>query len=137
MSILIDTHAAWFYAANNTRLPNHVIDQLDTTDADDLFVLDVTFYEWARLLKVGKIYAENPYGTLKHLERLYQTLASNAEVAWRAATFDWTKRNGKVPHLDPADRAIMAAAAVGKMTLVTADREMQAFAQTVGVQVLW
>lgn len=138
MKFLLDTHALWDHATGNRdHLPPAVVQALTTCLAKDLHFLDISLYELSRHLALGRIQVAAPLGALKKMEQIYKGIHSDAEITWMAASLDWQKRNGKGEHLDPADRAIMATAKLRDLTLVTADREMQAFAPELGVEVFW
>ncbi|MFU8847697.1 MAG: PIN domain-containing protein, partial [Opitutales bacterium] len=110
---------------------------LDEAQLKDLCVLDVSLYELARHMAVGRIEVDDPERTLITLENSYPILRSGAAIAWKSASLDWPKRNGKGQHLDPADRAIFAAAMLQKLTIVSADKEMHAYGPAAGVPLLW
>jgi PIN domain nuclease of toxin-antitoxin system len=137
MIYLLDTHALWHHASDGGGLSPLAADRLDAARVDDLSVLDVSLYELARHMAVGRIEVEDPVRTLATIERSYPILHSNATIAWESASMDWPKRNGKGQHLDPADRALMATALLHKLVLVSADREMHAHGPKAGVTILW
>jgi PIN domain nuclease of toxin-antitoxin system len=134
---LIDTHTLWHHASDGDGLSEVAANGLDGAPVGDLLVLDVALYELARHMAVGRIEVESPGHTLSIIERSYPLLHSDAEIAWKAASLDWPKRRGGAQHLDPADRAIMAAAIIHKLTIITADKEMHHYAAQNGVRVLW
>lgn len=103
----------------------------------EVAILDVSLQELARLFAAQRLQATHPLIVLKEAERTYPLLRTDAAVAWRAATLDWTRANGKEPHRDPADRALVAAALVHGMTLVTGDRELHTYSEVAGFPVLW
>lgn len=138
MKYLLDTHALWYHATGNREMiPAAIVEALSGSLAKDLHCLDVSLYEIARHLAMGRIQTPDPLKALKLLEQNYSMIHSTAEIAWIAASMHWQKSNGRGEHLDPADRAIMATAQLMDLTLVTADREMHAFAPACGVKVFW
>lgn len=137
MIYLLDTHALWHHAADSNELSPMAASLLDNAKLKDLCVLDVSLYELARHMAVGRIEVEDPLRTLAVIEDSYPILRSNAAIAWTSASIDWPKRNGRGQHLDPADRAIFAAALLHKLTIVSADREMHHHAPVAGVSLLW
>ena len=137
MIYLLDTHALWHHAADGDELSSHAAARLDTARLEDLCVLDVSLYELARHMAVGRIEVDDPLQTLATIERSYPILHSNAAIAWKSASMDWPKRNGKGQHLDSADRAIFAAAILHSLTVVSADKEMYDHAPAAGVSLLW
>jgi PIN domain nuclease of toxin-antitoxin system len=134
---LLDTHALWHHASDGDGLSERAAICLDGSAVEDLVVLDVSLYELARHIAVGRIEVESPLQTLATIERSYPMLHSDAEIAWNSASLDWPKRKGAGQHLDPADRAIMAAAIIHNLTIVTADEEIHHYAAKAGVEVLW
>ena len=137
MIYLLDTHALWHHASNGDGLSPRASTLLDEAYLEDLCVLDVSLYELARHMAVGRIEVEDPEQTLMTIEAKYPILRSDAAIAWKSASMDWPKRNNKGQHLDPADRAIFAAALLHGLTVVSADREMHHHSPTAGVSLLW
>lgn len=137
MIYLLDTHALWHHASDGDGLSPRAAFCLDEAPLKDLCILDVSLYELARHMAVGRIEVDDPERTLITLQNSYPILRSDAIIAWKSASLDWPKRNAKGQHLDPADRAIVAAAMLQKLTIVTADKEMHAFGPTAGVPLLW
>ena len=137
MKYLLDTHALWEHASDGDGLSSRAAACIDEAPVTDLLVLDVSLYELARHLAVGRIEADSPPRALARIERAYPVLHSDAEIAWLAASLDWPKRRGAGQHLDPADRALVAAAILHELTLLTADKEMHHFAAKQNVRVLW
>lgn len=137
MIYLLDTHALWHHASDGDGLSPLAAARLDAARADDLCVLDVSLYELARHMAVGRIEVEDPVHTLATIENGYPILHSNASIAWQSAAMDWPKRNGKGQHLDPADRAIFATALLHQLVVVSADQEMHHYGSVAGVQLLW
>jgi len=137
MIYLLDTHALWYHAWDGGELSPVAEAQVDEAKLEDLCVLDVSLYELARHMAVGRIEVENPLRALTTIENNYPILRSDAAIAWKSASLDWPKRNGKGQHLDPADRAIFAAAILYGLTVVSADQEMHNHGPIAGVSILW
>lgn len=137
MIYLLDTHALWHHASDSDELSSLAAARIDEARLEDLCVLDISLYELARHMAVGRIEVDDPFQTLALIEDNYPILHSDAKIAWKSASMDWPKRNGKGQHLDPADRAIFAAAILHGLTVVSADREMHHHAEAVGVPILW
>lgn len=137
MMYLLDTHALWHHASDGDELSPLAAARLDEANVEDIGILDVSLYEMARHMALGRIEVENPLQTLAIIEQAYPVKRSSASIAWTSATMDWPKRNGKGQHLDPADRAIFAAAILEGLTVVSADKEMHHFGPCVGVPVVW
>lgn len=137
MIYLLDTHALWHHASGSDELSPIAAARLDEANLEDLCILDVSLYELARHMAVGRIEVEDPLRTLAIIESTNPVLRSNSAIAWTSASMDWPKRNGKGQHLDPADRAIFAAALLHKLNIISADQEMHHHALAVGVSLLW
>lgn len=137
VNFLLDTHALWHHASDGDGLSGKAAQCLDESPVTNLLVLDVSLYELARHFFNGRIEVNSPLQTLSIIEHSYPILHSDAEIAWKSAELDWAKRRGVAQHLDPADRAIMAAAILHNLTIVTADREIHHYAAQMGVRVLW
>lgn len=137
MKYLLDTHALWHHASDGDGLSASAAALLDESPVGDLVVLDVSLYELARHIAMGRIQVESPLQVLSAIERSYPILHSNAEIAWKSAALNWPKRKGAAQHLDPADRAIVASALLHRLTIVTADKEMHHYADRIGVAVVW
>jgi PIN domain nuclease of toxin-antitoxin system len=137
MIYLLDTHALWHHAADGDGLSPLAAARLDQARVDELCVLDVSLYELARHMALGRIEVEDPFHTLATIENSYPILHSNTAIAWKSASMDWPKRNGKGQHLDPADRALFAAATIHQFVIVSADKEMHAHGPKAGVTILW
>jgi PIN domain nuclease of toxin-antitoxin system len=91
---LLDTHALWHHASNGDGLSPRVARRLDESLVTDLLVLDVSLYELARLIAIGRIKVEAPLQTVATIEESYPILHSDAEIAWKSASLDWPKRRG-------------------------------------------
>ena len=137
MIYLLDTHALWQHAADSDELSARAASLLDEAQLQELCVLDVSLYELARHMAVGRIEVEDPLRTLAIIGENYPIMHSDARIAWTSTSMDWPKRNDKGQHLDPADRAIFAAALLHKLTIISADREMHHHAPRAGVSILW
>jgi PIN domain nuclease of toxin-antitoxin system len=134
---LLDTHTLWHHASAGDGLSPLAARLIDEARVEDLRILDISLFELARHMAVGRLVVDDPEETLKTIETSYPVLRSDARIAWTSASMDWPKRNGKGQHLDPADRAIVAAARLHRLTILSADREMHHFGPNAGVPVLW
>lgn len=137
MKYLLDTHALWHHASDGDGLSARAATCLDTSPVEDLVVLDVSLYELARHIAIGRIEVDSPLQALSMIEQSYPILHSDAEIAWKSASLDWPKRRSGGQHLDPADRAILAAAIIHGLIIITADKEIHHYAAKVGAKVLW
>lgn len=137
MTYLLDTHTLWHHASGGDELSPQAAARINEAAVTDLCVLDISLYELARHMAMGRIEVEDPLETLTVIEDNYPILRSNAAIAWKSASMDWPKQNGKGQHLDPADRAIFAAALLFQLTVVSADKEMHHHGPAAGVSLLW
>lgn len=137
MSYLLDTHTLWHHASDGDGLSTRASELLDRARLKDLRILDISLYELARHMAVGRIEVNDPKETLATIEKHYPVISSNASIAWMSASMDWPKRDGKGQHLDPADRAIFAAAMLYNLTVITADREMHHHGPIIEVSLYW
>ena len=137
MIYLLDTHTLWHHASGGDELSPRAASRINEAAVEELCVLDISLYELARHMEVGRIEVDDPLRTLETIENNYPVLHSNAAIAWTSASMDWPKRNSKGQHLDPADRAIFAAALLYGLTVLSADKEMHHHGPAAGVNVLW
>ena len=137
MIYLLDTHTLWHHASDGDGLSPLAAALLDAANLEDICILDVSLYELARHMAVGRIEVDNPPQMLAIIEKAYPVERSNASIAWTSASMNWPRRNGKGQHLDPADRAIFAAAILSGLTVISADEEMHHYGPRAGVSVLW
>lgn len=137
MRYLLDTHVVWAHATNPASLSPAARTAIDTSPIADLCVLDVTLYELARHFAAGRISAANPLKAIRAIAETYHFIHTDADIAWDSAQLDWQKRNRKGMHLDPADRALVAACRHLGLVLVTADEEIHHSAKKQKIRVLW
>jgi PIN domain nuclease of toxin-antitoxin system len=128
---LLDTHAAVWLQLEPARLGARARTALARSAPEDLFILDVTLSETARLLRDGRIETqEQPDVWMERFALGFTSVPVTAAIAWAAAAFDWD-------HRDPCDRHILASAYLLALPLVTLDPKISAFAPTVSVRVVW
>lgn len=122
MKALLDTHILLWWLGEDPRLSLEQREVLEKADATNpLWVADITLWEIATLLSLGRIKLHLPLrewleqATAPPLvQRVAITPAVAAEVAALPDSF----------HRDPADRIIVATARVLGATLVTRDRRI-------------
>ena len=137
MRYLLDTHVVWAHATNPAALSPAARRAIDTSLLEDLCILDVTLYELARHFAAGRISATNPLKAIEAISATYHLIHTDAEIAWCSARMEWPKSHGNGVHLDPADRAIVAAGRIFGLTILTADEEIQHIAKKQKIRVLW
>lgn len=132
--LLLDTHIWIWLLEGDDRLPRRLIDSLHSAaDHAGLWVHPISAWEVAMLSRKGRLKLSRPVGqwiaeatTLPGIQVAPVTPALAAEAALL-----------ETPGLtDPVDRWLVAAAWTAGVTLVTLDREILRFAESVGVRVL-
>lgn len=131
--ILLDTHTLIWFAEGVNDLGTNARTRIEAeATGGDILIPVVVPLEVAQLAKRGKIRLTRP--TLEWLTIILSrprfTLAPlEPAIAVAAAELDW-------PHKDPADRLIVATARAWNIALVTADREILAYAAAGHVQAI-
>lgn len=125
---LLDTHVwIWFITGSETAFSKDMLRRLNAAAARDaLLVSDISLWEVA---------TKSASGTLTVTPTLDDWLARAGRVPGiaylpldRETLLLSTRLPGAV-HRDPADRILLAAAALHSLTLVTADRELLAYGE--------
>ena len=130
MNIILDTHAALFYAAGEGLGPN-ARSLLADTERRDLIISDVSLTEIARLITRKRIFPpEDPVSWMENFTKSFTVVPVTAHTALLAANYSFA-------HKDPADRQILATAQALGIPLVTKDRELARLAPTIGVRTVW
>jgi len=128
MKYLLDTHAAVWALEENPKLSPRVRNLILDRSPLDFGIADTTLVEVARLISDGRYQIdEDPVGFLDDLCELFPPVHITNEIAWQAASLDWT-------HRDPADRLICATALENDLILITRDRKI---AEWGSVPVFW
>lgn len=124
MRLLLDTHAALWFLARDSRLGDAARDQL--LDADNRVLLSAAVvWEVAVKRSLGKLEAPGDY--VSHLvDAGAQPLPIGLDHAAAVEALPWH-------HRDPFDRMLVAQAQVEDATLVTGDPALAAY----GVPVVW
>ena len=128
MSLLLDTHALFWWVTKNSNLT----EDANTAIADSsrqCFVSAATVYELTNKVRLGKFEA-----AIEIVERLDEILAENSFTPL-AISVDHAAAAGKLQnqHRDPFDRILAAQAIVEGLQLVSADPAMK----MLGVEVVW
>jgi len=126
---LLDTHA-WIQRALGISLPP-LVEQTMSMHADSLAIADISLWEAAKLVELGRLELAVP---LSEFFRLAVTpelavLPVSPAIAERVATLESSGF-----HKDPADQLIVATALVRRITLISDDSRIRLWA---GVPILW
>lgn len=129
MTHLLDTHA-WIQRALGVNLPP-LAEQTMAKHADSLAIADISLWEAAKLVELGRLELSIP---LSEFFRLAVTpelvvLPISPAIAERVATLEVSGF-----HKDPADQIIVATALVHRITLISDDSRIR---QWRGVPMLW
>jgi len=123
--ILLDTHVVVWMRAQPDRLSQRARTMIE--GADGLAISDITLWELAMLVSLGRLEVGKPVGTyLGDVSRTSTVLPITAAVATEVADLPST-----FPTKDPADRLIYATAQVHGIPLLSADGRLNAFDDTV------
>ena len=119
MNLLLDTHILVWGLLDSSRLSPQVANQLSDPEAQR-WLSPITVWEVLLLYEKGRIrFREPPHTWMrdKLVQMGFRTAPLNNEVAL-------TSREVDLAHQDPADRFLVATAAVYDLTLVTADEKI-------------
>lgn len=117
MTVLVDTHALHWWSAEPDRLSETAAAAL--SDADELAVADITWWELAWLAQNGRIRLTVPIRSwLDALSRDVRSIGVTPAIAISAVSLPETFPG------DPADRLIYATAIEYGWRLVTKDRRL-------------
>jgi PIN domain nuclease of toxin-antitoxin system len=130
-SLLLDTHV-WFRYQTTPRIirPKAVRSIDDAAQRNDVFVSVISVWELAMLERDGLLSLQN--GVRKWVEEALDRpgislVDCSAEIAIESVHLP------KPMHKDPSDRILVATARVERMTLVTSDKAILAFAKFAGL----
>ena len=127
MALLLDTHVwIWYLENYRKRLSKKVADHVASAEAEgQVFVSDISFWEVA-----NKSWKEKPFSTdaIVWLQRAAEAPALRYIPVERAALIQSTRLIGTPPR-DPVDRILIASAQLNGASLVTADKQILAYAR--------
>jgi PIN domain nuclease of toxin-antitoxin system len=117
VNLLLDTHVLLWWLAASERLTKRI--RRVVADCPRVYVSAATVWEIAIKRALGKL--EIP-------DNLEETLAANSFVSLPISV-SHAIAAGKLPrhHDDPFDRMLVAQAALGSLTLLTADARLKAY----------
>ena len=129
MTHLLDTHA-WIQRALGEPLPP-LVEKTLTEHADSLALADVSLWEAAKLVELGKLELSVPLAEFFRLALTPElmVLPVSPAIAERVTTLEASGF-----HKDPADQLIVATALVHKLRLVSDDSRIRLWG---GVPLLW
>jgi PIN domain nuclease of toxin-antitoxin system len=128
-ALVLDTHVLHWWSAEQKRVSRAAAQAI--SDADELVVADISWYELAALAQRERIRVTVPIGAwLQRLSRLVRTVPISTDIATAAAALP-TSFPG-----DPADRLIFATAAQNGWRLVSKDQALRDYRHPTRV-VIW
>ena len=129
MTHLLDTHA-WIQRALGEPLPP-LVEKTLTEHADSLALADVSLWEAAKLVELGKLELSVPLAEFFRLALTPEltVLPVSPAIAERVTTLEASGF-----HKEPADQLIVATALVHKLRLVSDDSRIRLWG---GVPLLW
>lgn len=119
MKLLLDTHILLWSLLEPSKLTDAVAKELDR-QANELWISPISTWETMILIEKGRVIVDsNPEVWLREVFKTipFKEAPINHEVAIRSRTLS-------LPHQDPGDRFLAAAAVVYDLTLVTADERL-------------
>lgn len=133
MTVLLDTHALLWWQAGGKRLSRRAASAIDA--APTILISPLTFWEVATLHRRGRI-ALDREPSLWVTDLLQSDRLALSELTAEAAT--WAGQLDETFPGDPIDRLLYATARDRRVTLVTKDEALRAFATSAGdVRVIW
>ncbi len=129
--LLLDTHVwIWHVEGDASQVVSGTTALLDRSGAHSgLFVSDISYWEVA--VKAAKAKIAFSVDVAVWLQRAEQAPGIRFQSLTRPVLLQSTKLNGAV-HNDPADRILLATSQVHGIPLVTADRQIIAYAMAHG-----
>lgn len=129
MTHLLDTHA-WIQRAAGEKLPA-LVDRALTDHADSLAIADISLWEAAKLIELGRLQLTIEISEFFRLAVTPEltVLPINAAIATRVASLEAAGF-----HKDPADQIIVATALVHGLRLISDDVRIQKWGN---VPMLW
>jgi PIN domain nuclease of toxin-antitoxin system len=133
MKLVLDTHAALWWAISDPRIGSAAARRMQGMTAADLAISDVTLSELARIIRDPRKDAYIKVGRLAWLTAFtsgFTVVPVSASIADLAANYAFD-------HRDPCDRHILATSETVGLPLVTVDEVLTKAAQSINVRVLW
>jgi len=129
--LLLDTHVwIWYVEGDKSQMAPGATALLDRCGAhSNLFVSDISYWEVA--VKAAKAKLAFSVDVAVWLQRAEQAPGIRFQTLTRPVLLQSTRFAGAV-HNDPADRMLIATSQVHGIPLVTADRQIIAYAKTRG-----
>ena len=128
MKLLLDTHTFLWLTLNPSFLTPTALAALNDT-ANDLFLSDVSIWEMAIKVRLGKLYFPQPFDQ-KLAEVLQDTQCTVLPITTRHVTAIATL---PLHHRDPFDRLLVVQAQLENCTLVTHDSLIAPY----GINICW
>lgn len=127
MMLLLDTHVwVWYLENDRKRLAKKVAEHVAAAEsAGEVFVSDISFWEVANKSTKEKLFSMD---AIVWLQRAAEAPALRYIPVERAALIQSTRLAGTPPR-DPADRILIATAQLNGASLVTADKQILAYAR--------
>jgi len=127
MMLLLDTHVwVWYLENDRKRLAKKVAEHVAAAEsAGEVFVSDISFWEVANKSTKEKLFSMD---AVVWLQRAAEAPALRYIPVERAALIQSTRLAGTPPR-DPADRILIATAQLNGASLVTADKQILAYAR--------
>ena len=132
---LLDTNALiimMFGDVAQGRLTEETLERIES--ADEIFVSEISFWEIAIKVRIGKLEISQPVTYIADQCRAHGIDTISVTIGQFAATMD-------VPfvkeHQDPFDRLILAIAKMDGYTLVSTDGKLRKYRDTYGIDLLW
>ena len=125
--LLLDTHVwIWMLEQNQHRLSEKILQHLrERGKAGELLVSDISFWEVANKSRKEKLFSMD---AMIWMERAGDAPGVTQLPLARTALIQSTRLPGKPP-ADPADRILIATAQLNGALLVTADKQILAYAR--------
>ena len=125
MKLLLDSHALLWHALNDPKLSATASDAILDPD-NDIYISPATYWELAIKISIGRLSVQQPFGDFTAAcEQRFQLLPIAASHAEHVASLPFP-----AGHRDPFDRLIISQAVVEGMSIVSADRALDAYSVT-------
>jgi PIN domain nuclease of toxin-antitoxin system len=127
MALLLDTHIwIWYLESDEKRLSKKTVEHVRAAEArGEVFVSDISFWEVANKSTRRKFFSID---AILWLQRAATAPGLRYIPVERAALVQSTQLSGTAPR-DPADRILIATAQLNGASLVTADKQILAYAR--------